>query len=76
MPAPIPYLAAAVAPAAAGNAPLPVGIGAFLALCTVSGLALLAGRSIAARVPLLIVRRVAAGVMVALALWSLAQAFS
>ncbi len=61
---------------AANNNALAVGIGAFIALCAVSGLALLAGRTIAAKVPLQIVRRVAAGVMIALALWSLAQAFS
>jgi putative Ca2+/H+ antiporter (TMEM165/GDT1 family) len=61
---------------AANNGALPVGIGAFAALCSVSGLALLAGRTIAAKVPLQTVRRVAAGVMVVLALWSLAQAFS
>lgn len=61
---------------AANNGAVPTGIGSFLALCAVSGLALLAGRSIAAKVPLLTVRRVAAGVMVALAVWSLAQAFS
>lgn len=61
---------------AANNGALPTGIGAFIALCAVSGLALLAGRSVAAKMPLRIVRRVAAGVMVALALWSLAQAFS
>ena len=61
---------------AANNGALPTGLGAFLALISVSGLALLAGRSIAARVPLQTVRRVAAGVMVVLAVWSLVQAFS
>lgn len=61
---------------AANNSAVAVGIGAFLALISVSGLALMAGRTIAAKVPLLVVRRVAAGVMVTLSLWSLAQAFS
>ncbi len=61
---------------AANNSAVAVGIGAFVALCAVSGLALAAGRTIATKVPLLVVRRVAAGVMVTLSLWSLAQAFS
>ena len=61
---------------AANNNALAVGIGAWLGESAVSGLALLAGSTIAAKVPLKTVRRVAAGVMVVLALWSLAQAFS
>lgn len=61
---------------AATRGALPTGIGSFLALISVSGLALVVGRSIANRVPLTIVRRVAAGAMVVLAIWSLTQAFS
>ncbi|GAA2433664.1 TMEM165/GDT1 family protein [Actinomadura vinacea] len=59
---------------AATRGPLPVALGALLALIAVSALALIAGRFIADRVPLRTVRRVGGVVMAALAVWSLAEA--
>lgn len=59
---------------AATRGPLPVALGALLALMAVSALALIAGRFIADRVPLRTVRRVGGIVMAALAVWSLAEA--
>ncbi|MGK5552292.1 TMEM165/GDT1 family protein [Actinomadura kijaniata] len=61
---------------AATRAALPVAAGALLALTTVSALALVAGRFIADRVPLKTVRRVGGVVMLALAVWSLVEAFT
>jgi putative Ca2+/H+ antiporter (TMEM165/GDT1 family) len=60
---------------AATRGPLPVGLGALLALTTVSALALVAGRFIADRIPLTIVQRIGGAVMAVLALWSLSEAF-
>jgi len=60
---------------AAARQPLPVALGALLALVSVSALALRAGRFIAERVPLAVVRRLGGLVMVVLALWSLSEAF-
>jgi putative Ca2+/H+ antiporter (TMEM165/GDT1 family) len=59
---------------AATRGPLPVALGALLALVSVSALALVAGRFIADRVPLRAVQRVGGTVMAALALWSLTEA--
>jgi Ca2+/H+ antiporter, TMEM165/GDT1 family len=59
---------------AATRGPLPVALGALLALVSVSALALVAGRFIADRVPLRIVQRVGGTVMAGLAIWSLTEA--
>lgn len=59
---------------AATRGPLPVALGALLALMAVSALALVAGRFIADRVPLRTVQRVGGVVMLGLAAWSLAEA--
>lgn len=59
---------------AATREPLPVAAGALLALMTVSALALRAGRFLADRVPLQIVRRIGGLVMLVLAVWTLAEA--
>ncbi|GAA1524796.1 TMEM165/GDT1 family protein [Actinomadura kijaniata] len=61
---------------AATREALPVAAGALLALTTVSALALVAGRFIADRVPLKTVQRVGGVVMLALAVWSLVEAFT
>lgn len=60
---------------AATREALPVALGSLLALMSVSALALVAGRFIADRVPLTAVQRVGGIVMIALALWSLSEAF-
>jgi putative Ca2+/H+ antiporter (TMEM165/GDT1 family) len=59
---------------AATSSPLPVALGALLALISVSALALIAGRFIAERVPLKIVQRIGGVVMAGLAIWSLSEA--
>lgn len=59
---------------AASNGALSTAIGAFAALATVSALALLAGRFISKRVPLPVVARIGGICMLALAVWSLAEA--
>ncbi|MFB4319577.1 TMEM165/GDT1 family protein [Actinomadura sp. 21ATH] len=59
---------------AATQGPLPVALGALLALVSVSALALIAGRFIAERVPLKIVQRIGGVVMAGLAIWSLSEA--
>ena len=61
---------------AAAHGPVPTALGSFSALLTVSGLGLMLGRSISTRVPMVLFRRVAATAMVALAVWSLFEAFS
>ncbi|HUR75211.1 MAG TPA: TMEM165/GDT1 family protein [Sporichthya sp.] len=60
---------------AAAHGAVPTAIGSFLALISVSGLGMLAGRSISQRVPMEWFRRVAAAAMLALAVWSLVEAF-
>ncbi|MFE1319372.1 TMEM165/GDT1 family protein [Kitasatospora phosalacinea] len=60
--------------AAKYDEPLAVGLGAWLALCAVSGLAILGGQKLLRHVPMKVVVRVAALVMVALAGWSLFKA--
>ncbi|TNY37901.1 TMEM165/GDT1 family protein [Thermomonospora catenispora] len=64
----------ATANLAATREPLPVAAGALLALMTVSALALRAGRFLADRVPLRVVRRIGGLVMLVLAVWTLAEA--
>lgn len=61
---------------AASNGLLPTAVGSVTALMTVSALALLAGRFIADRVPLKIVKRLGGLCMAALAIWSLTEAFT
>ncbi|MFD7917823.1 TMEM165/GDT1 family protein [Streptomyces sp. NPDC059740] len=61
---------------AATNGTLSTAIGSVAALMSVSALALLAGRFIAQRVPLRIVKRVGGVCMAGLAVWSLVEAFT
>ncbi|MFB7943458.1 TMEM165/GDT1 family protein [Kitasatospora phosalacinea] len=60
--------------AAKYDEPLAVGLGAWLALCAVSGLAIVGGQKLLQHVPMKVIVRVAALVMVALAGWSLFKA--
>lgn len=60
--------------AARYDSPLSVGIGAVLALWTVAGLGILGGRTLMKYVPLRLITRVAAGVMLALAGFSVFEA--
>ncbi|MCF6521811.1 TMEM165/GDT1 family protein [Streptomyces sp. JJ36] len=60
--------------AARYDAPLAVGAGALLALWAVAALGVLGGRTLLRRVPLRLVTRVAAGVMLALGAFSLYEA--
>jgi putative Ca2+/H+ antiporter (TMEM165/GDT1 family) len=60
---------------AASHGAVPTAIGSFGGLISVSGLGMLLGRKIAARVPMVLFRRVAAGAMLALAVWSVIEAF-
>lgn len=55
--------------------PLAVGIGAVLALWAVAGIAILGGQTLLAKVPLVIVTRVAATIMVGLAAVSFVKVF-
>ncbi len=60
--------------AASTGAPVPVAIGALLALWAVAGLAVTVGRTVAARLPIHLLQRCAAGIFAVLAvsvLWSL-----
>lgn len=61
---------------AATNGTASTAIGSFLALTSVSALALVAGRFIAKRVPLKTVQRVGGVCMAGLALWSLVEVFT
>ncbi|MER7764256.1 TMEM165/GDT1 family protein [Streptomyces sp. NPDC097619] len=54
--------------------PISVGIGAVLALWAVAGLGILGGRTLMKKVPLRLITKIAAGVMVALAGFSLYEA--
>lgn len=56
--------------------PLSVGLGAVLALWAVAGLGIVGGRALMKRVPLRLITRVAAVLMVGLGVWSLAEAVS
>jgi putative Ca2+/H+ antiporter (TMEM165/GDT1 family) len=60
--------------AARYDAPLSVGLGAVLALWTVAGLGIVGGKALMKRVPLRLVTRVAALLMLALGVWSLWEA--
>ncbi|MFI8369749.1 TMEM165/GDT1 family protein [Streptomyces sp. NPDC085466] len=61
---------------AATNGTASTAIGAFVALTSVSALALVAGRFIAKRVPLKTVQRVGGVCMAGLAIWSLVEVFT
>ncbi|MFD8010981.1 TMEM165/GDT1 family protein [Streptomyces sp. NPDC058955] len=61
---------------AATNGTASTAIGSFLALTSVSALALVAGRFIAKRVPLQTVQRVGGVCMAGLAIWSLVEVFT
>ncbi|GGR51184.1 TMEM165/GDT1 family protein [Streptomyces roseolus] len=61
---------------AATNGTASTAIGSFLALTSVSALALVAGRFIAKRVPLKTVQRVGGVCMAGLAVWSLVEVFT
>lgn len=54
--------------------PLSVGLGAVLALWAVAGLGILGGRALMKRVPLKLITRIAAVLMVGLGVWSLWEA--
>ncbi|WP_380284930.1 TMEM165/GDT1 family protein [Kitasatospora purpeofusca] len=54
--------------------PLAVGLGAWLALCAVAGIAILGGQKLLKHVPMKMIIRVAAGVMVLMAGFSIFQA--
>ena len=61
---------------AAAHGAVPTAVGSFTGLISVSGLGMMLGRKIAARVPLTVFRRVAAAAMIALAVWSVYEAFA
>ncbi|MER8038128.1 TMEM165/GDT1 family protein [Streptomyces hydrogenans] len=61
---------------AATNGTASTAVGSFLALTSVSALALVAGRFIAKRVPLKTVQRVGGVCMAGLAIWSLVEVFT
>ncbi|MEU9126504.1 TMEM165/GDT1 family protein [Kitasatospora sp. NPDC048540] len=54
--------------------PLSVGLGAWLALCAVSGIAILGGQKLLKHVPMRVIIRVAAGVMLLMGAFSLVKA--
>ncbi|MDX2700136.1 TMEM165/GDT1 family protein [Streptomyces ipomoeae] len=54
--------------------PLSVGLGAVLALWAVAGLGIVGGRALMKRVPLTLITRIAAALMVGLGVWSLWEA--
>ncbi|MFE6944262.1 TMEM165/GDT1 family protein [Streptomyces chartreusis] len=56
--------------------PLSVGIGAVLALWAVAGIGIVGGKALMKRVPLKLITKVAALVMLALGLWSLYEAIA
>ncbi|WP_327676580.1 TMEM165/GDT1 family protein [Kitasatospora sp. NBC_00458] len=56
--------------------PLAVGLGAWLALCSVAGIAILGGQKLLKHVPMKMIIRVAAGVMVLMAGFSIFQAIT
>ncbi|MFE7272198.1 TMEM165/GDT1 family protein [Streptomyces sp. NPDC057623] len=56
--------------------PLSVGIGAVLALWAVAGLGILGGKALMRRVPLRLITKVAAALMLGLGVWSLWEAVS
>ncbi|WP_085214273.1 TMEM165/GDT1 family protein [Streptomyces sp. Amel2xC10] len=56
--------------------PLSVGLGAVLALWTVAGLGIVGGKALMKRVPLKLITRIAAALMLALGVWSLWEAIA
>ncbi|MEV5975929.1 TMEM165/GDT1 family protein [Streptomyces sp. NPDC052114] len=56
--------------------PLSVGLGAVLALWAVAGLGIVGGKALMKRVPLALITKIAALLMLALGLWSLYEAIS
>ncbi|MFE6745770.1 TMEM165/GDT1 family protein [Kitasatospora purpeofusca] len=56
--------------------PLAVGLGAWLALCAVAGIAILGGQKLLKHVPMKIIIRVAAGIMVLMAVFSIFKAIT
>ncbi|MEU3280691.1 TMEM165/GDT1 family protein [Streptomyces antibioticus] len=62
--------------AARYDAPLSVGLGAVLALWTVAGLGIVGGKALMKRVPLTLITRIAAALMLALGVWSLWEAIT
>ncbi|MFJ7147933.1 TMEM165/GDT1 family protein [Streptomyces sp. NPDC100445] len=54
--------------------PLSVGLGAVLGLWAVAGLGIVGGKALMKRVPLRLITQIAAGLMVALGVWSLYEA--
>ncbi|MFE8017716.1 TMEM165/GDT1 family protein [Streptomyces antibioticus] len=56
--------------------PLSVGLGAVLALWTVAGLGIVGGKALMKRVPLTLITRIAAALMLALGVWSLWEAIA
>ncbi len=56
--------------------PLSVGVGAVLALWAVAGLGIVGGKALMKRVPLKLITRIAAVLMLALGVWSLWEAFA
>jgi putative Ca2+/H+ antiporter (TMEM165/GDT1 family) len=62
--------------AARYNDPIAVGLGAVLGLWAVAGLGIVGGRALMKRVPLRLITRIAAAVMVVLAGFSLYEAFA
>ncbi|MEU1418728.1 TMEM165/GDT1 family protein [Kitasatospora sp. NPDC005751] len=56
--------------------PLAVGLGAWLALCAVAGIAILGGQKLLKHVPMKMIIRVAAGIMVLMAGFSIFQAIT
>lgn len=56
--------------------PLSVGVGAVLALWTVAALGILGGKALMKRVPLKLITKVAALVMLTLGVWSLYEAIA
>ncbi len=56
--------------------PVSVGIGAVLALWAVAGIGILGGRTLMKYVPLRLITKIAAGVMAALAVFSLYEAIA
>ncbi|GAB2909771.1 TMEM165/GDT1 family protein [Streptomyces mayteni] len=56
--------------------PISVGVGAVLALWAVAGLGILGGQALLKRVPLTLITKIAAGVMVVMAGWSFFEAIA
>ncbi len=59
--------------AAHSKAPVSVAVGAWLALCTVAGIGITAGRVLLRYVPLTLVRRLSGVILAGLSLWTVAE---